>query len=92
MIEHYKDLIADTLRKNGFETPEDFHSVQPLEITKERILFLCDGEKCADGSCKHGGECKYTSDITHAKNFTRIGDSDVFVEEPDEDIQVPFVD
>lgn len=36
-----------------------------------RIVYLCDGEKCENGYV----ECKYTTDITHAKNFEYGGGS-----------------
>lgn len=36
----------------------------------QKVLFLCDKTKCDTCEFKTGGtECKYTSDIKHAKNF-----------------------
>ena len=33
----------------------------------QKILYICDGKRCDN---KNGcGECKHTTDITHAKNF-----------------------
>lgn len=43
---------------------------------KMHIVYLCDGLKCENGSCKmdipDDMKCKHTSDITHAKNFKEI--------------------
>lgn len=35
------------------------------------VLYLCDKKKCA--KCVYP-DCMYTSDIAHAKNFTKSGD------------------
>lgn len=39
---------------------------------KVRVFYLCDGKVpgCNKSSCyTNGGECRHTSDITHAENF-----------------------
>lgn len=41
------------------------------------VLYLCDGKSCGD-ICP-GTKCKYTSDISHAKNFVK-GDHDSYWE------------
>ena len=38
----------------------------------EDVIFLCDGQQC---EVCHNDECCHTTDITHAKNFEKIGDS-----------------
>lgn len=47
---------------------------------KHTISYLCDGcdERCKSsiGCYLNGGECKHTSDIFHAKNFTTFNSSD----------------
>lgn len=38
----------------------------------EKVFYLCDGEveNCKKTMCyKNGGNCNYTTDISHAKNF-----------------------
>ncbi len=40
----------------------------------KKVLYLCDEEQC--GKCSN--ECKYTTDINHAKNFNK--EYDVYVE------------
>ena len=42
------------------------------------IMYLCDGRYC-EGDC---GDCKHTTDIEHAKNFHRIGET--YIEEEEE--------
>ena len=42
----------------------------------DKIFFLCDGEreKCKKRGCyKNGGNCRHTTDISHAMNFERRG-------------------
>lgn len=42
------------------------------KVNKEKVFYLCDGEveKCTKSDCyKNGGNCNFTSDIRHAKNF-----------------------
>lgn len=37
-----------------------------------KVFYLCDGEveKCKKTRCyKNGGDCNYTTNISHAKNF-----------------------
>lgn len=41
------------------------------ELTED-VIFLCDGNQC---EVCHNNECCHTTDITHAKNFEKIGDS-----------------
>lgn len=40
------------------------------------VYFLCDGnkEECiGEENCyKNGGDCKRTTDVTHAKNFRKV--------------------
>lgn len=58
---------------------------------QDKCMFLCDGMKEACGqhiNCyKNGGECRYTSDLNHAMNFTAYmhGSTRIFWEgrEPD---------
>ena len=41
---------------------------------EKKVFYLCDGEKedCKKTKCyQNGGECKYTEDIEHAKNFSK---------------------
>lgn len=55
-----------------------------------KIYYVCDRKKCAP--CDP--DCKHTSDITHAKNFTpadtngkypvKAGDAEIFIERIDE--------
>lgn len=45
------------------------------KVNAAKIFFLCDGEvkTCKKHSCyKNGGDCKFTSDIGHAKNFQKF--------------------
>ena len=40
----------------------------------EKIFYLCDGERenCKKRNCyKNGGDCRHTTDISHAMNFER---------------------
>ena len=42
----------------------------------EGIFYLCNGEreKCKKRNCyKNGGNCRHTTDISHAMNFERRG-------------------
>lgn len=42
----------------------------------EKIFYLCDGERenCKKRNCyKNGGDCRHTTDISHAMNFKRRG-------------------
>lgn len=42
----------------------------------EKIFYLCDGERenCKKRNCyKNGGDCRHTTDISHAMNFERRG-------------------
>jgi hypothetical protein len=42
----------------------------------KRIFYLCDGERenCKKRNCyKNGGDCRHTTDISHAMNFERRG-------------------
>lgn len=57
---------------------------------QDKCMFLCDGmKKCGQHiNCyKNGGECRYTSDLNHAMNFTAYmhGSTRIFWEgrEPD---------
>ena len=42
----------------------------------KEFFYLCDGEreKCKKRNCyKNGGNCRHTTDISHAMNFERRG-------------------
>ena len=44
-----------------------------------KVFYLCDGEKenCKKNTCyKNGRGCKYTSDVKHALNFKKAGESE----------------
>lgn len=41
------------------------------------VLYLCDGEQCE----KCSGTCEHTTDINHAKNFKRLADTNIYVEQ-----------
>ena len=40
-------------------------------LAKPRVVFLCDGRKCGN-ECSE--MCFMTTDVSHAKNFVRLGD------------------
>lgn len=44
------------------------------------ILYLCDEKRCEN--CTSPDLCRYTTDITHAKNFAYDGVADVWYEVP----------
>ena len=41
-------------------------------LAKPRVVFLCDGRKCGN-ECSE--MCFRTTDVSHAKNFVRLGDA-----------------
>lgn len=46
-----------------------------------KVLYICDGNACENPSCKKADSlCEYTSNIEHALNFERCGDSNIFAE------------
>lgn len=52
-------------------------------MDKNKIVYLCDGKAC--GENHNCGNCKYTTDITHAKNFHRYGyDPEIYMENEEE--------
>lgn len=57
------------------------------KVNAEKIFYLCDGEveTCKKHSCyKNGGDCKFTSDIRHAKDFYNFHESStIFYENED---------
>lgn len=59
------DFIRSFDEKN-FDTQEYKRNIKEADT---KILYLCDGQKCKNGYI----ECKYTTDITHAKNFEYDG-------------------
>ena len=59
----------------------DDRNIWPLENGVADVLYLCDGKSCGD-TCP-GVECKYTSDIAHARNFIK-GDYDSYWEKESE--------
>jgi hypothetical protein len=44
------------------------------------ILYVCDQTKCEN--CSAPDLCRYTTDITHAKNFSYDGVADCYYEDP----------
>ena len=70
-----KRIYAGTNEWSGRE------KVKKMDGSKQRVLYLCDGEKrdCKKSICyKHGSKidkgiiCRMTEDINHALNFRRI--------------------
>ena len=44
------------------------------------VLYLCDEKRCEN--CTAPGLCRYTTDISHAKNFAYDGVAEVWYEVP----------
>lgn len=40
-----------------------------------KIFYICDGQACGEPSGACGNDCFHTSDINHAKNFTKFDDA-----------------
>ena len=47
-------------------------------MSSEKILYICDQQKCENCSAAEG-MCHHTSDISHAANFVQVDDG-VYVE------------
>ena len=58
---------SDFIRSFAEIDPDTGEYKRDITDADRKILYLCDGKKCGENhDC---GECKHTSDITHAKNF-----------------------
>lgn len=58
------------LKWGGGDT--DVREIVKLVPDRGKVFYLCDGEveKCKKTRCyKNGGDCNYTTNISHAKNF-----------------------
>jgi hypothetical protein len=64
----YADALDD-LRKSRNKLQDKLEHQHELT---EDVIFLCDGKQC---EVCHDHECCHTNDISHAKNFKKIGDS-----------------
>lgn len=68
---------SDTRKIFANEYIDDRNVQFPWNQPVADVLYLCDGTKCED-SCP-SAKCKHTSDVSHAKNFTK-GDYDSYWE------------
>lgn len=59
------------LEEHGLADEARLVAIEALKGPRPKIAFACDGRKCG----KDCSECGRTTDIEHAKNFTRLGES-----------------
>lgn len=62
--------ILDTIPTIGEQVDALEMAIEALE--KPKVAFLCDGRKCGN-ECSE--ICFRTTDVSHAKNFVRVGDA-----------------
>ena len=71
--------ILDTIPTIGEQVDALEMAIEALE--KPKVAFLCDGRKCGN-ECSE--ICFRTTDVSHAKNFVRLG-GDYFEKEEKND-------
>lgn len=62
---------SDFIRSFAEIDPDTGKYKRDIEDADRKTFYLCDGKAC--GENHNCGECKHTTDVTHAKNFKYDG-------------------